>query len=290
VLIRRVALALLVVPVVLGAAGCGGDDGRPSAWDQDAQSQLQSTAEKVAAAMPDECGDFAVADFAKYKANADALGGPVPLAVGGCTVAGEDIELSAFADASKRDQFTEQRTARLCEQTLSAATPINGLRWVDVGAVTLQPNTQETALAIAARTTGKYHPIECDGRLLDWSDAGRAQAKALAAKLPASMQCTGYTLRDRDRLAQNGQYVANGLPGAYGECKRSDGSAVFIASFRDSQTIRGDFVVAEVPFLCQQSSQVKAVVGPDWAVFLPNGDVADAVAKALAGDVYDPGC
>jgi hypothetical protein len=156
--------------------------------------------------------------------------------------------------------------------------------------VTLQPNTQQTAVAIAARAKGRYHPIECEGRLLDWSGAGIAQAKSLAAKLPASLQCTGYELRDRDQLAQEGEYIANGLPGAYGECKRPDGSAVYVASFRDTQTIRGDFVVAEVPFLCQESKQANAVIGDDWAVFLMNGDAAEAVGKALVGDVYDPGC
>jgi hypothetical protein len=287
---RLVAAAVVCAALASVTTACGGGDGGGAkAWDDAAVKDARAAGALVASKLPGECGDVAVADHATYAENAKRIGGPVPHAVATCTVSGEAVEISAFEDAKARDSFVEKRTQRLCDAS-TGRNRLHGLRWVVAGAWAMQPDTQALGTRLAEGLGAKYEPVECDGQTLDWSAEDVAHVEELAGKLhDGGLGCDELTLQNRDQLAVDAHYVSVGLPGAYGQCTAADGAALLVGSYRDTQTLLGDFIPLELSFLCDGSKRTQAIVGDDWSLTTSSGADAQAMADALGGDVLG-GC
>jgi hypothetical protein len=286
-LTRRVALWSAALACAFAVTACGGGDSTPKAWDAKAVADVRAAAASVKTKLPGECTDVAVADHDTYVANAKQLGGAMPRAVATCQVSGEAIEISAFADAGARDAFLTDRTKRVCDASSGTRARSHGLRWVVDGDWSMQPDTQAVGERLATALGATYRPIPCEGEVLDWSAKDVTQVRRLAQQLhDGSFGCDDLTLQNRDQLSRDAHYVSVGLPGAYAQCTGADGGRMLVGSYVDTQTLLGDFMPQELSFLCETAKTTQVVVGRDWSVSTGSGTSADAIARALHGEVF----
>jgi hypothetical protein len=288
---RHLAFVLAAALVGSMCVACGGKKVSAN-WDAGSVTVTHQAVALLAKSFPGQCKDFGLYPRVSYVQNQNKIHGPVPGAVGSCTVIGENVEISGFASTKERDDFVHQRAQLLCARAAKAKSDFPGVRWVESGTWSMQPDTEGGARTIATRTHSKFVTTSCPGRgQINWSNTDVAHVNQLASTLTkAGLGCADFKLDDRDLLSHNAHYATAGLPGAYGECTVGPDAGVHIGSFDDTKTTLGQFANNEQQYACSSSKTSKLVIGSDWIVVLPKGQRVADVARALHGKPYGGSC
>jgi hypothetical protein len=145
-------------------AACSGSDNGSSRWDAAASAKVRALAKDLEARFPGECADAALLDRTVYVESAGKIGSPVPLAAGNCTVLGEDVETSVFADANHRSDFVNRRTDILCTHAAASKADLPGLQWVVAGEWSMQPDSAAAGRRVARAMRASSTFMRCPKR------------------------------------------------------------------------------------------------------------------------------
>lgn len=297
---RRAALLVAAALLALGACSDGGsgEDAKPISpdWNADAVRQVEARAAQIAAAVPGECADFGLYPRLGYIQTGQPLGRKVPLAVGNCQAFGNDVEITQFASAKKREEFVRTLTAAICRNAAARkeTRSFPGLFFVEGDTWAAQPDAEPAGRRLAAILGGEFRLVPCKhGGTATWDARAAERIEQLGATLERAGQgCGDLIFEDVGRVVRLPAYQPDraGLPAAAARCTvtGTEAAATELVAFEDGAA-RDQFLPVEIVERCKLGRR-GLVVGDDWAVFLPVPDPGPAVAAALGGTVREVTC
>ena len=180
----RAFALLLVLPLVGGLlAACGGGSSKAisGSWSAPAGDTATQLATQLRTDFPQQCNNFRPFPRIAYVQTYSKIHTPIPLAVGQCTVATENVEISVFADAKHRDDFVTSRQKQLCARAASADAQLSGLRWVVADNWSMQPDSQDLGERLASTLHARYEMTPCSAGQFDWTDTDVAHVESLGS-------------------------------------------------------------------------------------------------------------
>lgn len=164
---KRPALLLALVAISASAAcSSAAEPSLPTAtpmarWDAAALQVADGLAAKLKAAGK-ACADYTRWSYALLADDYRQKGLPIPAAVTACT--GDDSEnltFEVFADSGAAARFVEAKRKLLCDTAARAKLEFPGFVYLDGGRWILEPDEQETAVALAKILGGRVLTAGC---------------------------------------------------------------------------------------------------------------------------------
>lgn len=285
------ALALAVLVAACTSSGRSAVQTDPSPptdpkthWNVAASKTLTDLVAEVGAKLPGECADWGLYGEAEFLPNSRRVYKfAAPDAVGRCKILTDDVDLAGFTTHAAALDWAKTHGRVLCKVAARAKAVLPGIAWTIGPRWTAQPDAEGVARRLAAVTGGKFLFTACPGpQGKSWVDESVAHTSEIAGTLEgAGLGCTDFLLEDRDLMFGNRHYVADGLPGAFGQCTLTGAQQAIIEGFDGTKLDPAKFFPSELINLCLQLPKAEGLVLPQALVFLPDATNVAAVAAAL---------
>jgi hypothetical protein len=293
-LVRRAA-AVGVVALVATACSSGGSKGGstdPSGWHTADLAVVRNVAHRISTAFPGQCTKIHTTSRSEYIGGSRKVGGPYPEAVISCDGLDENLEISAFTDASERERFVTQRSSKLCALSKEKQVGLPGLYWVDAPNWSVQPDSEGVARRVAHALGAQYFAYGCEGTNPGWNNDSVALLETAAGKIAkANDGCTDFQLEDRDLVSRSAPFDKIGTPGAVGICTLANKGTVILAAYATPTGANTEKLVqGEFKRDCGGSKTTRIVRAGSVAAFATSPEIARKIAGEIGGKMTDDVC
>lgn len=291
----------MVVGLVIAIGGCSSGSsggGKPAipkldrtSWTKAGTSQAEALAADIAKAVPGQCADAVMNDFAMFPLSMQRFESTVvPLGQLTCNVNDEVVEVTVLASAKDRDRYITDRSEGICRaaarQSKRYKQPLQiaGLRWVvGPGNTAVQPDSEQLARTLANALGGKYEGRQCnDDITLDWDPGAVARIESLGTQVAGAVPgCGSLALVDRSTLLKTRTIENEQLPIAVGSCPAAGATITAVTYQRPTEQVDA-FVKSQTDRICQADPSFGRVDGDGFVILAP-GTVAEQVATATDG-------
>jgi hypothetical protein len=305
-MVRKWVVPALVAVVALGLTGCDSGGGSTAApvkltrknWTPGGLATAQATVAALTQALPGQCVDAGVSDFAQLPNAMQVVHSTVePTAQMTCNVNDEVVEITVFANARDRDRFVNDRSTGLCTLARAQAKKYKsrfvfpGLRW-DVGAgnMTLQPDSQGLARRLSLITGGAYDGRACAGSITaDWNSHAIATLDALGKRIATAGHGCGFVdLTAREEFGKSVRLSDAQLPAAIGTCQFDADSIAIVTYARATPHVK-KFIAEQLRAACLSDPATGRIDGDKFVVIAP-GTIAEQVHAVVGGRLAPTSC